>query len=359
MVFLNKHKLILSYLILIIAAFSISQASAEGLSGSSNTVQSLVILDSKNPIAASEINTVSDTSKYYPLSKFTYAGSRRYIIDGSLPLAETDLKTIPSIIVGGVITSAVAFLYIHQRNTWWSESRGSLHLAEDWVYALQVDKLGHTYGTYLTSHVATEGLLVSGVSANTAHIAGAALGLGYETYIEIEDGFAKNWGFCPSDFYFDVAGAVLYLSQWYVPVMQNFTLKWQYTNAAWLDKPLMQRERNFLDDYNSSTFWVSINVNNLLADEYKKYWPKWLSFAVGYGADAIDAKIDPNGPPDQLTHRRYVIGLDYNLVELLPDGIPFWNWLKQSMNYFKLPAPAIEITENGTKFFLMYPFVIK
>jgi hypothetical protein len=321
-------------------------------------IHSVVVLDSNNTIDSKEIVSSSNFTNYYPISKFTFAGTRRFIIDGSLPMEETELNTIPSLIVGGLITSAVAFLYIHQRNTWWSSSRGKFHFTEDWVYALQVDKIGHAYGAYLCSHVATEGLLVSGVSANTAHIAGTALGLGYQTYIEVEDGFAHDWGFCPSDFYFDVAGATLYLSQWFIPVMQNFTLKWQYTDAAWLDKPVMKRERNFLDDYNSSTFWMSINVHNLLAEKYKKYWPSWLNLAVGFGADAIDADVVPNGPPDQLIHRRYVIGFDYNFVELLPDGIPFWMWIKQSLNYFKLPAPAIEITENGVKFFMIYPFDI-
>ena len=363
MEFLNKSELKYILVLLIILKFSCLSAYAQDelsiQADSTKPVQTLMILDTKIENDSTVKHSVPDSLKYFPLSKFTFGGSPRYIIDGSLPLNETELKTVPSLIVGGIITSAVAFLYIHQRNTWWSASRGSFHFTEDWVYALQVDKMGHAYGGYLCSHVATEGLLVSGVSANTAHIAGAAIGLGYQTYIEIEDGFAHDWGFCPSDFYFDVAGATLYLSQWFVPVMQNFSLKWQYTDAAWLNKPIMKRERNFLDDYNSSTFWLSINVHNLLADKYKKYWPSWLSLAVGYGADAIDAEVDPNGPPDQLTHRRYVIGLDYNLVELLPDGIPFWMWLKQSLNYFKLPAPAIEITESGTKFFLMYPFVIK
>ncbi len=55
---------------------------------------------------------------------------------------------------------------------------------------------------------------------------------------------------------------------------------------------------------------------------------------------------------------RFVIGIDYNLVELLPDGVPFWNWLKQSLNYIKLPAPAIEFSNQGTKFMILYPFTI-
>ena len=90
----------------------------------------------------------------------------------------------------------------------------------------------------------------------------------------------------------------------------------------------------------------------------KKYWIPWLEIAVGYGADAIDTNRDPNGSPDQFSQRRYVIGLDYNLVKLLPDGGWFWNWARQSLNFLKLPAPAIEFSSSGTSFKLLYPFRI-
>jgi hypothetical protein len=55
---------------------------------------------------------------------------------------------------------------------------------------------------------------------------------------------------------------------------------------------------------------------------------------------------------------RFVIGIDYNLVELLPDGVPFWNWLKQSLNCIKLPAPAVEFSKDSTQFKILYPFTI-
>jgi len=70
---------------------------------------------------------------------------------------------------------------------------------------------------------------------------------------------------------------------------------------------------------------------------------------VGYGI---------NGYYTSNMSRRYVVGLDYNLVELLPDGPNFWNWLKQTLNLVKWPAPAIEFSSNGTRFHLLYPFTI-
>jgi hypothetical protein len=57
-------------------------------------------------------------------------------------------------------------------------------------------------------------------------------------------------------------------------------------------------------------------------------------------------------------NRKLIIALDYDLVKLLPDGGHFWNWLKQSLNYFKLPSPAIEIGKP-IRFYLLYPFPIQ
>lgn len=304
-------------------------------------------------------NTESaDTVTYVPLSEFTYAGQRRYTMDGSLPRRITKIEPTTTAIVGGVYLGAIVFLHIHQQHAWWSGNRGKFHFEEDWVSAMQVDKAGHAYGGYITSYVMSEGLMASGLSWDDATLWGSVFGLAYQTYVETEDGFAKEWGFSPSDWYFDALGPLFFLSQHYVPALQNITPKWQYVPSEWTGEPVINRPRTFIDDYNSSTFWWSLNVYNILPDNLKKYWLPWLNVAVGYGADAVDVQIDPNGPPDQLSQRRYIIGLDYNFVKLFPKGGWFWNWLRQSLNFLKLPSPAIEFTSSGTKFKLLYPFRI-
>lgn len=103
----------------------------------------------------------------------------------------------------------------------------------------------------------------------------------------------------------------------------------------------------------------------MLPDDYKQYWLPWLQLSVGYAARNLsDPSIDGYDPSKATKFSngvagspKLIIGLDYDLVKLLPDGIPLWNWLRQTLNYFKLPAPAIEISEQGTRFMLMYPFI--
>ncbi len=300
----------------------------------------------------------SNIKDFVPLSQFTYAGQRRYTMDGSLPRLDTKINPVTTSILGGIYLGTLVWLHIHQQNAWWSGQRGPFHFEEDWVSALQVDKAGHAFGGYMTSYVMSEGLMASGFSWNEATILGSAFGLAYQTYVETEDGFAKEWGFSPSDWYFDALGPIFFISQHYVPALQNITPKWQYVPSEWTGEPIINRPRTFIDDYNSSTFWWSLNVYHILPENLKKYWLPWLNIAVGYGADAIDVKFNPNGPPDQLSQRRYIIGLDYNLIQLLPSGSPFWNWLRQSLDFLKFPSPALEFTQSGTKFKLLYPFRI-
>ncbi|MCL5028088.1 MAG: YfiM family protein [Bacteroidetes bacterium] len=313
-----------------------------------------IISDSDSTIS----NQKDGSTDFIPLSQFTYADHRRYTMDGSLPRLTTKIKPATMAILGGVYLGAIVFLHIHQQNAWWSGQRGNFHFEEDWMSALQVDKAGHSFGGYFTSYVMSEGLMASGFSWKDATLWGSVFGLAYQTYVETEDGFATEWGFSPSDWYFDALGPLFFLSQHYVPALQNITPKWQYVPSEWTGEPIIGRVRTFIDDYNSSTFWWSVNVYNILPDNLKKYWLPWLNIAVGYGADAVDVKADPNGPPDQLSERRYVIGLDYNLIKLLPDGGSFWNWFRQTLDFIKFPAPAIEFSPSNTKFKLLYPFRI-
>jgi hypothetical protein len=301
----------------------------------------------------------SSGNEFLPRDKFLLAGTQRYMADGSLPRLSTEIKPVTASILGGVVAASVIALHIHQANAWWKNQRSFFHFQEDFVSAMQVDKCGHAFGGYYLSYGMDEALKSSGVAYDASAFWASTFAAAYQTYVEVEDGFATDWGFSPSDWYFDMMGPAFYLAQHYVPALQNITPKWQYVPSELAGRPVINRPRTPIDDYNSSTFWYSINVYNILPQQYKKYWVPWLDISIGYGADAIDAKIDPNGPPDQYSKRRYVIGIDWNLRELLPDGGTFWNWVKQSINYIKLPSPAFEFSHSGTKFYIAYPFNIR
>ena len=280
---------------------------------------------------------------------FTYAGSRRFTVNGELPNLKTDIKPFNATITGAIGITLTVALHINQNSAWWEGRGRSFYFREDWNNALQADKIGHFMGGYFISYFAREGFVFSGMGWHQSILLGSLAGLLAQTYVEVKDGFADNTGFSPSDFIADALGSGYFYFQHYVPFLQNFTPKWQYAPPGIIGVPPKARTHTFLDNYNSTTAWVSVHVNNLLPESYKPYWPRWLNIAVGYGI---------NGYYTSNMTRRFVVGLDYNLVELLPDGPDFWNWLKQTLNLVKLPAPAIEFSEQGIRFKLLYPFSI-
>ncbi len=326
----------------------------DSLSGYSENTISLP----KNIAADSSKNISLDTNLYITEKEFYYANQYRVSLDGKLPYRKTQIKPITAGIVFTIAASSLVALHIHQRNTWWSGTRTAFHFQEDWVSALQADKFGHAYGTYITSYYAAEAFSVSGLSWEDANIYGGLFGLACQTFVETEDGYAKDWGFSPSDWYFDAIGSLFFIAQYKVPYLQNFTPKLLWFPSELQGKPKIDRPRTIIDDYNSESFWISANVHNLLEDDLKKYWPEWLFIAVGYGADAIDVIIDPNGPVDQLSKRRFMISLDFSITKLLPKGGTQWNWWVQSLDRFKWPSPTIEFTKGRTKFYLVYPIRI-
>jgi len=300
-------------------------------------------------------DTASASNDLVPLSQFIYAGTQRYTLDGSPPRLTSDIKPLHAAVVGGLYAGLLIGLHIHQQNAWWKDERGPFHFQEDWTYALQADKAGHWFAGYYMSYLLGEGLMASGFSWESATIWGGTLGFLYQTYVETEDGFGTRWGFSPSDEAADFIGAGYYIAQHYVPVLQNFTPKWQFIPARWQNERPIPHPTAIVDDYNSSIFWLSVNVHNLLPENLQRYWLPWLNIAVGYGARDIGYDDPALGPDFTLPSRRYVVALDYDLTKLLPEGGNFWNWIRQSLNYIKFPAPAIEFGAR-TRFYLLYPF---
>ncbi|HYF03112.1 MAG TPA: DUF2279 domain-containing protein [Patescibacteria group bacterium] len=294
-----------------------------------------------------------DGLEYVAPEDFTYAGNPRYTLVGR-PLAKTQIRPVPTVLFGA--TAAGVVYTLHQaQSVWWTED-AEFKVIEDWDFAIQADKAGHFMGGYFFSYISHELLIACGVSRDASIWAGGLLGLSYQTYVEILDGYAKGWGFSMSDQYANTLGAGFFVLQHYVPFLQNFQPKWQYIPADWAgERPRrnLMTEGNFIDDYNSNTFWMSFNVNNMLPKSVEGYWPDWLMLSIGYGARNIETGHDAERA------RRVMIGLDYNLVELLPDGPNWWNWFKQSANLIKLPAPTIEFTRGITTFRFLYPFQIR
>lgn len=320
------------------------------------------MLSIDNPENDSSVMMIANIKPYttetIPISLFkpyTYAGYKRYTVDGEAPNSKQSIDWVPATITAGIAGGACTGLYLYQKNAWWSDNKSAFHIQEDGNYSLHADKLGHFYGGYVVSYLIGEGIIASGVPLRTAHAIGALGGMMYQTFVEIQDGYGSNWGFSPSDAIANYLGAWYYLAQHEVPVLQNFTPKVQFVPSRWVgDKP-MKHETAVFDDYHSMTYHLSVEMENILPQTVKNFWPDWLNLSIGYNVRNMEY-FDAQG--NSLIERNIVIGLDYNLTRLIPEtNSNIVNWLVQTFNHYKFPSPAIVIGKD-VKFAIMFPFLV-
>lgn len=317
----------------------------------------LLPIVARGAVGDSAPSALPDSAAVIPWSQFLLAGHQRYTIDGLPPLRESRINPYTLTAAGSIYVGIMVGLHVYQKNTIWNE-RAEFRVIEDGDYAQGVDKLGHVYGAFIMSYYSGELLQGAGVAHRHAMLYGALMGIVYQTYVELQDGVGKEWGFSPSDLAFDVLGSCYFLLQQSVPVLQNFTPKWQYIPAHWYGDAERAEGKTFIDDYSSSTFFLSAKLRPLMPESVQPWVPRWLALGVGYGVRGLGGS---NGDSD----RRLVLSLDVDMVELLPDFEPIagkpvgsvLNWLKQSFNYFKLPTPALEWSQrHGLRVSVLYPF---
>ncbi len=313
-----------------------------------DSISSKIKIDSTNKFT-------SGVGSSFVTKPYTYAGGKRYTVDGGVPNSKSSFDFVPATITVGITTAACTGLYLYQKNAWWSNNRSSFHIQEDGDYSLRADKLGHFYGGYVVSYLFGEGMIASGLNLRTAHALGTLGGLLYQTFVEIQDGYGSNWGFSPSDAISNYLGAWYYLALNEIPFLQNFTPKVQFVPSRWAGDLPMKHETAVFDDYHSMTYHLSIELDNILPNALRNILPDWLNLSLGYNVRNMEY-FDVQG--NSLRESNFVIALDYNLLKLIPESDSnFLNWLVQTLNHYKLPSPAIVIGKE-VKFALLFPFLV-
>jgi hypothetical protein len=259
-----------------------------------------------------------------------------------------------SLVVGGIYAHNV------QMRSWWSHDRGPFHLREDWEYACQLDKIGHGYTAMVISRSVTEMYAYSGVERGTSLLIGSLCAFGWQTYIEIMDGFGIRWGFDPTDYLGDLIGVIYPIAQEYYKPLRNFNLKMSYYPTPFLTTGVEQhgemvKKGNFTEDYSGQMFWLSVNIYEYLPKVLQRYYPQWLAIAVGYGLSNWDGYMESHG--HRVTDRELWLSFDYNL-EKLPGDAAFLKLLKKLLNQFHLPAPAVRLTPSVVWYGLFYAHIL-
>jgi hypothetical protein len=161
------------------------------------------------------------------------------------------------------------------------------------------------------------------------------------TDVEIEDGFATDWGFSPGDQLMNVAGALYPVAQYYWKPLRSFNVKWSYFPSDNLTSGT--KNGAFLDDYDGQTTWLSINIHDLMPKKAQAFWPDYLNIAAGYGVNDY-----------QNYEKRFAdfyVGLDVNWERIIPGNSKFMLWFKNVINHFRfLPMPVLRFNKDGVTY---------
>ncbi len=252
--------------------------------------------------------------------------------------------TILGVVGAGVFTG----FHIYYSNTWWKDKRDYFKFAADGYYARNMDKLSHIYTANFFTVATSVAYEWTGLSPSKSLLYGSLTSLAYETYIEINDGFAPNWGFDWGDMGANVFGAVYPFLQEEFKPLKHVNFKWSF-KPDWLKKKVSNQD-DLLDDYTNMTFWLSVNPMIMLPSSVTKakFYPNFIALAAG-----MSIKNASHVTGSTTAKVEWFISLDWD-VNQLPGKSDFMKKLKKILNFYHFPAPAVKISPEGVWYGLYF-----
>lgn len=318
----------ISYYISVFVIILFAQATFSGDIGNSG-------FDSEIRLKLKEKNSyhLIDISKTetIPLNKLKLsAEKKKYKVN---PIKMTAIGVVGA----GIFTG----MHIYYSNTWWKDKRDYFKFAQDGYYARNMDKASHLYTANAFTVLTSIAYEWAGVSPSKALLYGALTSMAYETYIEVNDGFAPNWGFDFADMGANIFGAVYPFIQSEVKPLQNINFKWSF-NPRWISKKASATD-DLLDDYTNMTFWMSVNPEIVLPKSVTsgKFYPNFLAVAIGMSVKGASHALGST-----TAFAEWYLALDYDLRKL-PGKSDFMKKLKKILNFYHFPSPAVRISPSG------------
>ena len=273
-------------------------------------------------------------------------------------------KTRVKIVAAGSIAgygAVMAGLY----SAWYKDyAQSGLHAFNDLSEWKQVDKIGHVYSAYIESKLSMEMWRWTGISRKKRIWLGGLSGAVYQTVIETLDGFSSQWGWSWGDFGANVIGSGMFIAQELAWDDQLIQMKWSFYSKHYSDPTLQKRSgeifgkstlERLLKDYNGQTYWLSVNLKNLLP---KSRIPAWLQVSLGTGAEGLFGANENTGTdkfgnvifnrPDIKRYRQWYLAPDIDLtrIKTRKKGIRF---ALTALNVIKFPAPSLEFSNGSFK----------
>ena len=248
-------------------------------------------------------------------------------------------------------TSLAAITLVGLDRIWYADfPRSSFHFINDTDEWLQMDKAGHVFTSYYVGQIGADVLQWSGVSRKNQLIYGATLGFGFLTALEVMDGFSAEWGASWGDVAANGLGTGLYVGQELLWEEQRIKLKYSFHTTRFAEirpnKLGKSFSEQFLKDYNGQTYWLSANVHSFFK---QSKIPKWFNVAFGYGAEGLVAgtiETQREILPNQQRYRQFYLSIDIDLTKIETNS-KFLKTVFNTLNFIKIPAPALEINSLG------------
>jgi hypothetical protein len=306
-------------------------------------------------VAAAQDSTAKDstardsTAKVVPTAPLVTSGietgpPRNGVVslpNASCPLTSNQLTAVRTG-VGTAFVAGNAYLYHYFKNAWWSGVRAPhFFFHADWDQEFRdQDKFGHMFGGYHLARVGYAGLKEACVSEKKAIFWSAAYAAAFQLQIEIFDGHFVKYGFSYADMIANTTGQTLAVMQEFHPRLRAIKPTFSYHETAALRNPPPGSELRPSLDYSGQTYWFSADVNEMLPDGAKPYWPSFIRLSVGH---SITAWQIPTTTAPQRAQRKILLSLDFD-PEKLPGNAPLWRSIKHTLSYYRFPAPALQLT---------------
>jgi hypothetical protein len=257
---------------------------------------------------------------------------------------ENQINTSRLAILGGLSAGAFIYAYGIQNDMWWKDERSGFHTnwTGDWNESLGADKIGHFFFGQSVATFYYHGLKWSGFSENKSKLYSGSFTFLYQTFLEIRDGFSKDYGFSWGDFGANLTGSMYPFLQYNYPVLNNFNLKISFQAS---DRFKKGSNNYILDDYESTYHWLSIDINYFLPEQVAEVFPDIINLGIGHSVKNLN---NLNSAQHEI-----FIGLDID-IKAMPGDSDLLKFFKDALNHYHLPSPAVKIYPNivwyGLKF---------
>ena len=190
------------------------------------------------------------------------------------------------------------------------------------------DKLGHFWSSYALSHLYSYFYRKWGYTDSEANLYGALSNLGFQTFMEVADGFSSQ-GFSYQDLVMNIVGSgVGYIWGKYPSVARKIDFRIEY--MPYFD----HRDYAFSTKYDRQTFLIAVKADGF--DAIKNPYLQYLEFHMGYKARGYkDYEV---GAPDDRRRSIYV-GLGLNVSKLLQKYVD-----TRVLDYIQIPYTSVRKT---------------